>query len=347
MSIGIAVVGVGWAGSRHVEAISELRRTGDERLHVEMLVDTDTAHLAEKASEFDVDKVATSLDDALSDSSVAAVSIATPHGMHRDEAIASARSGKHVMVEKPMAVSVADARQMIDVADANDIGLYVAESETYSPMTATLRELVTSRKYTGDLTHASVVAGFRAEPRYQYPGRRSWLAQPSMGGSGTWLLHGVHTVAQLRAILGEVETIYARESHTRSFPSPEVEGTITALLRMESGISVTLVQSCETSFERDQRGYTFYGERGTIMANRDGAIAYGPELDEPRKIEYPKHSLSEYALEFQAFADFIADQVEGPTSGRSEIRSLAIVQAGYESAASGIPINLRERFGDL
>jgi predicted dehydrogenase len=58
-------------------------------------------------------------------------------------------------------------------------------------------------------------------------------------------------------------------------------------------------------------------------------------------------SLSEYAQEMEAFADYVAGVSVGPTTGESERRSLAIVQAGYESAQSGQPVNLRRRFGNL
>ena len=57
--------------------------------------------------------------------------------------------------------------------------------------------------------------------------------------------------------------------------------------------------------------------------------------------------LSPFAQEIEAFADYVLSGTEGPTSGRSERRSLAIVQAGYESARSGEVIDLRERFGEL
>jgi predicted dehydrogenase len=57
--------------------------------------------------------------------------------------------------------------------------------------------------------------------------------------------------------------------------------------------------------------------------------------------------LSEYALEIKAFAEYVLDGTDRPTTGRSERRSLAIVQAGYESAASGQPIVLLKRFGAI
>ena len=349
----IAVIGVGWAGRRHVEAISELAGAlppdSDLAVSVEMLVDSDLDHLAAQAADLGIEKTATDFRAALDDPAIDAVSIATPHAHHVDAAVAASEAGKHVMCEKPMALTVRDASRMIDAADAAGVRLYVAENVPYGPMARFLRELVDSRRYIGELTSATVAAGFRAQPRYQYAGRRAWLARPELGGTGTWMLHGIHTVAGLRYVLGEVDAVYAREHHTPSFPTPEVEGTMTALLTMASGLSVTLTQTCETRFPPDHPRYVLYGERATVRATRHEAEVFSTDFDQsaPHRIPYPQDPLSDYALEFQAFAAFVARGVEGPTTGHSERRSLALVQAGYESAASGRPIVLRERFGDI
>ena len=351
MAINIAVVGIGWAGSRHVEAAAELanRSDGEPDVRVALLIDSDPDHLAAKAAEFQIDRTATDLDAALSDHTIDAISIATPHPHHAEAAIAAAEAGKHVIVEKPIAVAVEDADRMLAAANANDVKLFVAENVPYSAETRTLEEIVSTGKYTGDLTFATVIAGFRADS-YGYAGRRAWLAQPEAGGSGTWLLHGVHTVAQLRAVFGEVKTVYARETKTPGFSRPELEATITCMLTMESGLTVQLVQSCETKYAPNQTGTTLYGEKGTVHSNRNRAIVRStdiyPDLSDPLRIEHPELELSEYALELQAFADWIVRDTPPLTDGAGERQSLAVIQAGYESAQSGKPINLRERFGD-
>ena len=68
---------------------------------------------------------------------------------------------------------------------------------------------------------------------------------------------------------------------------------------------------------------------------------------EPLLLAYPEIALSSYAQEIEAFADYVAGISEGPTTGYSERRSLAIIQAGYESARTGKPVHLEERFGEL
>ncbi len=73
----IAIVGVGWAGSRHAEAIAELRKV-DDRVEVGCFVDSDSEHLKETAAKYGVSKIYSSLDKALADPAINAIDIATP-----------------------------------------------------------------------------------------------------------------------------------------------------------------------------------------------------------------------------------------------------------------------------
>jgi predicted dehydrogenase len=341
----IAVIGVGWAGTRHVQAIRELGR----KVTVDCLVDNDAEHLAAKAEELGVHKTFTDYRDAFIDPDVGAVSICTPHNLHCPVALDAAAAGKHVLCEKPIALTVDDASRMIEAAETHGVKLYVAENLPYEPMSRLLREIVQSGRYVGELTCASLVRGFWGQ-RYGYPGRRAWLALPVQGGTGTWMLHGIHTVAQLRYILGEVETVYVREHRASSYVRTDLEGTISGLLTMESGIHVSVVQTSETRLPGNLGGYVLYGDRGSVRASRDGCEVFDNAAgndQEPLLLEYPESALSSYAQEMDAFADYVAGVCEGPTTGYSERRSLAIVQAGYESARTGKPIHLEERFGRL
>jgi predicted dehydrogenase len=353
----LAVVGCGWAGSRQVEALRELneRRPDGPRLALACLVDNDPDFLAARAQELGVAKTYSEYARALADPDVDAVSICSPHRFHHHQAIQAARAGKHVLVEKPMALTVDEATEMIAAAESHGVTLYVAESRSYESMTAVLRALVREHAI-GDVTSASVTFGFRSELRY--PGRRAWLTDPRQGGTGTWMLHGIHSMAQLRQVLGEVETVYMQEHHAAGYGRPELEGTMSGLLTLQSGVNVAVVQTAETLLPGDLEGYVIRGDRGTIRAWSDGYQVFAEEasanaseggavrrLSAPSVRRYPE-TLSPHALELAAFADHIGG-AGGPTDGRSERRSLAIVQAGYESAASGLPVNLRHRFGEL
>jgi UDP-N-acetyl-2-amino-2-deoxyglucuronate dehydrogenase len=350
----IAIVGAGWAGSRQVEAIRELNEDPEQRApglpkaHVECLVDSDAAYLREKAAALGVGKTYVDFHHALDDPDVDAVSICTPHHLHCEMAIAAAEAKKHVLVEKPMAMTVEEATRMIEAAEAAGVTLYVAESRTYDAQARLLHEVVKTGRHVGELTAASLMQGFRA-PNFGYPGRRSWLTLPEQGGTGTWTLHGIHSMAMLRYVLGEVEAVYVQEHHASSFQRPDIEGTMTGLLSMASGIHVSILQTSEVRLPGNLGGFTIHGDRGSIRAWNDGYQVYD-DADrsgiEPPVQRYPAQ-LSEHALEIDAFAGHVAGIAEGFTTGRSERRTLAIVQAGYESAQSGRPIHLRERFGAI
>lgn len=344
--IRLAVVGIGWVGERHVRAIRELNR----KVQVACLVDSDQEHLASKAAELEVPKTYTSLEAALKDASVDAVDICAPHALHRPMAVAAAAAGKHILCEKPMALRVEDATAMIDAAERAGVKLYVAENMPYGPMPRFLRGVVERGTHIGQLTFASVVAGFRAQGGYGYPGRRAWLSEPGQGGTGTWMLHGIHTMAGLRSVFGEVATVYMREHKARSFTRRDVEGTMSGVLTLESGVPVSVVQTCETKLPGIEMGgfggYVLHGDEGIVRASPAGYEAYRPDSDPPLSGTqlFDPEPLSEYALEIEAFADYLSEDKPGPTTGYSERRTLAIVEAGYESAKTGLPVHLRDRF---
>lgn len=343
----MAIVGVGWAGSHHVDAIRELGR----KVVVDCIVDNDAQHLEEQAEKLSVDKIYSDYAAVLADPAVDAVSLCTPHRLHAAQAIAAAEAGKHVLVEKPMALSVEEATRMIEAAAANAVTLYVAENLPYEPRSQFLRQVVESGDPMGELTFAAVTAGFRA-PDYGYPGRRAWLASPEAGG--TWTLHGIHTVAQLRYVFcrryGEVASVYMREHKAPSFQRADLEGTMTGLLTLASGLSVHVTQTPETKLPGSLGGYVLYGEQSTLRAGKEG---YQIFTDSPAKGEepplqpYPDAALSSYAQEMEAFTDQVNGVAAGPTTAESERRSLAVVQAGYESVRSQRPVKLEERFGQL
>ena len=341
----IAVIGMGWAGTRQVEAVRELGR----KVTVDCIVDNDEDFLKQKAEEFGISKTYTDFRDALADPDVDAVSICAPHRLHCPMTLEAAAAKKHITCQKPMTLTVADATRMIEAADANGVKLYVTEDQPYSSMSMFLKDIVASGEYTGELTFACLFNGFRGT-NYGYPGKRAWLALPSKGGTGTWALHGIHTVAQLRFILGEVETVYMQEHRASSYVRTDLEATMSGMFTMESGIHVSVVQSSETKLYHNLKGYLIHGEKGSIRASGDGCEVFNDDVGadgQPLFLPYPEQGLSSHARLAEAFADYIDGISTGPTTGRSERRSLAIVQAGYESAQSGKPINLKERFGEI
>jgi UDP-N-acetylglucosamine 3-dehydrogenase len=338
----LGIIGVGWAGTRQAQAAEEL---GSE-VEIRCLVDSDEAHLREVAAELAVANTHTDYREALADPELDAVSICLPHALHCPVAIEAANAGKHVLCEKPLAMAVAEGRAMLRAADANDAKLYCAESAVYAPLPKALRALVSEGRHIGEMTAAVCVKGFRGLD-YGYPGRRAWLAEPGQGGSGTWLLHGIHSVAAIRYIFGEVVSVFAREHKTHAFVRRDVEGTVSVLLGLATGSSVHLIQTPETKVKGPAGGYMVYGTEGSVRAYGNTVELLADDGTVAEVITCPASELSSFAQEVRAFAQYVEDDVPGPTTGASELRSLAVVEAGYESMRTGKPIDLSERYPDL
>ena len=338
----MAIVGAGWAGRRQAEAAREL----DGRVEVVALVDHDAGHLASSAPDLGIERTSTDVDAALADPRVEAVSICTPHVHHAPMALQAIAAGKHVIVEKPMATSVADATRMIDAADAAGVTLYVAENHIYEARVEELRSIVQSGRHVGELTFAACLSGYRA-PSPAYAGRRAWLTDPAAGGTGTWTLQGIHTVAALRHVLGEVVSVYLLDHRVSSFERPDIEATMSGVVELESGVVVWLVQTTETHLKPRLTGFRLYGDAGVVIGRDDSYDVYvgdPREGDQPVTYAYPRQTRSAYALELEAFAETVAGGRAGPTTGRSERRSLAIIEAGLESARTRRPVDLRSSY---
>jgi predicted dehydrogenase len=248
-----------------------------------------------------------------------------------------------------MAMNVGEATRMIDAARHAGVCLFVAENVPYEPQSKLLREIVQSGKYIGGTTFAVMVKGFRA-PAFAYEGRRDWLTDPGKGGTGAWMLQGIHSMAQVRYVFGEVASVYMKEHHLGSFRRADIEGTMCGLLTMASGVNVAVVQTTETRMHGDTGGYVVYGEKGVLRASKRGCEVFSEECgdsDTAVRLEYPAQQLSSYAEEIEAFVGAVAGSGGGPTTAEGERRSLAVVQAGYESAASGKPVDLSQRFAEL
>ena len=234
---------------------------------------------------------------------------------------------------------------MIAAAARNHVTLFVAENISYTPMSRSLRDVVQGGQPIGEIVSASVTTGFRAE-QYGYPGRRAWLATPDAGGSGHWLLNGIHTAAQIRYIFGEIGDVYLRHHHASRIDRTDVEATLAGTLTTTAGFSITLMQSREVFLRDGLDCFILYGDRGSLRATRDGYEIYdGAGRGETQ--QWPESPLSDYALEMEAFADAVTGDSWGPTTAESERRSLAVVLAGYDSAEREERVRLSEAYGNI
>lgn len=312
----------------------EAAREVPDDIEIVALMDQDPKLLAVTAAAAGVQRTTTALEELLADPDLDAVSVCTPHQLHERHVLQAIAAGVHVLVEKPMAASVAAADRMIETAEAAGVTLYVAEQYPYEERFDVLREIVRTGDPIGELTFAACTAGSRKQGN----------------ATGTWMLDGVNTVSALRYVLGEVVRVYMLEHRTSSFGQLEPEGTLSGTVELENGVVVSLAQTAETDLQPRLSGFRLYGDRGVVIGREhsyDVFIGDPREGDQPTTVPYPPQEHSPFALELSAFVETVRGGMPGHTTGRSERRTLAVIEAGYETARTRQPIDLRERYPQI
>ena len=208
-SMRIAVLGLGFMGSTHLKALrsipgAELAAvySGDP---VKLSGDLSSiqGNIGGPGEKLDFTGVAkyTSIPDLLADSSIDAVDICLPTNLHAEVAIQALRSGKHVLLEKPMALDMAEARRVLAAAAEHKRVLMTAQVLRFFPMYRALRETLSSGVL-GPVRAAS----FRR--RCAAPGWSRWLADPELSGGGVFDLL-IHDVDMCLHLFGKPESVCA------------------------------------------------------------------------------------------------------------------------------------------
>jgi predicted dehydrogenase len=341
----IAVVGCGWAGARHVRAFAacgaEVRWAVD--------VDADRAGLLKESLGEAGRVVRTGADygEALGDDVVDAVVICLPHALHAPLAVESAEAGKHVLCEKPMACSLAEADRMIAAADSAGVILMIAENVRFSPLLHRVRDML----HEGAIGRPALIQVTRqACLARSFLNERRWFLDARAAGGGIMMSGGIHDVETMRMLAGKVESIYAQRARQR-FAEMGGDDTSVALIRFRDGTVGTLVESfvaksLTTMAGREVHTLHIDGDLGSLLVQDGQTIQLFSERDDlliggaltQHDIHVP--AADTFLLEAEHFIQSIRAGKEPVTSGRSQRRSLEIVLAAYESMRSGQPVTL-------
>ena len=225
---------------------------------------------AEFAGVFDIDaakaaalaggaRVYQSLEEMLADPGVGAVVISTPPDIHERIAVAALVSGKHVIVEKPMANSLDACRRMIEKARETGRVLTVGFNHRYFPAIKELKAAVASGAL-GRLAYVRGFAGHTGLKEFKSP----WMYSKDVMGGGALLDNGIHMIDLVHYVMGDIDGVYGRTSG-EIWGLDRVEDTAFALLTGKNNV----IGSLNASWT-EWKGYHFYieayGDRGMARA---------------------------------------------------------------------------------
>jgi predicted dehydrogenase len=275
--------------------------------------------------------------DALLGERPDAVLVTSENVYHRDDVEAVAASGSHVLCEKPLATTVADARATVDACAAAGVRLMTAFPMRFSPP---VRQ-VESRIAGGGIGRVRAVA---AVNQGQLPSRhRAWFADPDLAGGGAVMDHTVHVVDLLRWILGrEAVEVWATTNRIVHADRAAVETGGVVVVTFDDDVFASI----DCSWSRPDHYPTWgglameiVGDRGIVEldAFRQRATLHG--AGDPHATWMFWGSDADRSM-LRAFVDAMRAGVDPPVTGEDGLRAVEVVEAAYRSAASGQPVRL-------
>ena len=335
MSINWGILGAGKIAERQM--VSAIAQAPGQRLAAVMKRDRGQAQRF--AEQHGVPRFYDTVDGLLADQEINAVYVATPPHLHADQAIQAANAGKHVLCEKPLALTSGQARAMIDACHANGVQLMVCYYQRYNTRHQQIKQLLAAGAI-GQVTAARLNFSDYFPPTPGY-----WHHDPAISGGGPLMDLGVHCIDLLRYLCGEVTTVTAFID-TLAAPSA-VDDTATLLLKLANGAQAVITSHWSTAnFEPQQsNGLEIHGTLGTIQAapisskDSSGTLRLLTAAGVQDFSVVPGGVRPHVAL-LTAFANALANNTPTPIPGEEGLAGLQVIEAAYQSAQSGVRVQV-------
>jgi predicted dehydrogenase len=336
----LAIVGTGMVARYHAQAIAAT--PGAQLVATSR---SDPSKAAAAVAEFGV-PCETSYERLLARPDVDAVAICTPSGAHAAQTIAAARAGKHVLVEKPMALTTEDADAMIAACRDAGVRLGVALQRRTEPAYQAVRTAITEGVLGSTVMGLALIPYHRTQAYYD---SAAWRGTWAEDGGGALMNQGIHIADLLLWFMGDVDEVQARVATVSH--DIEVEDDLAATLRFKSGALGSILATTAAAPGFPHR-VEVYGTRGGVQLEAEAIVRWegeaAPKVDDalrpgtasagagssPTGITATGHA--------RVLADFVAAIREGRApliSGEEGRRSLALVLAIYQAARTGRPVH--------
>lgn len=329
---GVLIVGTGWVSGEHIRAFNM-----NPHAKVVGIVSRDENRGAAKAKEFGAEgaKIYTDYDKALESPDIDIVCICTPNHLHAEQTIKAAQAGKHILIEKPIALTWEDAKAMKAAVDKAGVKTLVGYVLRWNPLFVNAKEM--QEQYLGRLYYAETDYFHRVTEEYPC---YDWTVRKDVGGSSL-LAGGCHAVDAMRWFMqDEVVEVYALSSKSRT--DLEFDGTLTALLKFENGTMGKVGSSYDIVSP-----YIFnlhlFGDKGSLLNDK----LYSPQeiwgqkdymhlpVTTPDSGDVTHHNFPE---EINHFIDCIMHDKKCIVDLDDAMKTQEVVFAADLSAATGKPV---------
>jgi len=340
--IGIALIGAGNIASLQARAIAEVPHA---RLRVVCAARPERAQ--QLAAAYGA-KWTTVLQEAVARDDVQLVSVCTPSGAHLEPAIAAARAGKHVLVEKPLEITLARVDRIIEVCRQAGVLLGCVFQSRFKEGVRRTREALTAGRL-GRLTLADAYVKWYRPASYYAQG--GWRGTWALDGGGALMNQSIHTVDLLQYLAGPVVSVYARVSTL--VHAIEAEDTAVAVLSFANG-ALGVIEGTTTAYPGLPARIELHGDRGTIVLTEGQVTRWDVDgaTDEERAQVMGgtlegTGAADPLAIGHEGHRRQIADMVDAILTGRPPLidgaegrKAVEIIRAIYRSAQTDRPVAL-------
>ena len=340
--IKVGLLGCGRIAKRHASLLSE-GQIPDAGLGG--VCDTNPERLAEFSKTYEV-KGYPNIEELLDDSNINVIAVLTPSGLHVEGVIAAAQAGKHVIVEKPMALKLDDADRMIRACDEAGVKLFVVKQNRFNVPVVKLKEALDSGRF-GRLVLGTV--------RVRWCRRQSYYDQDSW--RGTWRYDGgvlanqaSHHVDMLEWMMGDVESVHARA--TTALVDIEAEDTAIATIKFRNG-ALGIIEATTAMRPKDTEGaISILGEKGSVeiagfAVNQIRSWQFSDPLETDDEV-IEKYSVNPPSVYGFGHHEYYLHVVDCLLNGKSALvdgfegrKSIELISALYESIETGKDVSMR------
>ena len=341
-TLGVGIVGCGTISTVHAEAL----QTGKD-VDLVAVYSRNPENAARLADQFGV-KHYSDWDSFMADPGLDAVSICTPSGTHLDYGRDAAAAGKHVIVEKPIEVTLERARELINACEQNQVALAVIYQSRFVEDIRKLKEQLSGGEL-GDVFMADAyIKWYRGQDYYD---SGEWRGSFALDGGGVLINQAIHTIDLLQWFMGNVDTVFGQIG-TFTHTGIEGEDNAVATLRFASG-AIGVIQGSTSVQPAQSRRIEIHGKDGTVVLDGEAIRFSGGKFgdgDEPDSADAKSgadsplagFSIEPHKQQFEEISEAIRNGAQPPVNGRDSLQSLGIVMAIYESAASGQAVKLQD-----
>lgn len=339
-TVKIAIIGCGGISKSHAMAIKD---TPNARLTA---CYSKTPASAERFAERYGIKAFDSYEKLLQSAEVDAVALCTPSGEHTAQAIAAIAAGKHVLIEKPMSLTLEEADRLIEVADKGGVVVGVISQYRTSPAVEEIKRAIDLGAL-GRITSGSLQMKYWRSAAYYASG--AWRGTWEMDGGGALMNQGIHGIDIFRYLMGAPQslTAYAR-TLTHDI---EVEDMAVAILEFEGGALGTIEGSttCNPGYPRRVE---ICGDKGSVVLEEDSILKWDVDIpcNLPVGLQAENVAASDplaisYAGHTRHFTNFVNAILHGEPllqDVRGGRLPLEIILGIYRSSQTGKPVNMKE-----